>query len=336
MDICPADNKKSAGRAGHGERKLPPAASASIIVRTAFLPMPAASPPSAPAAVALAPVRRITAHDTASDNAGPLRLAADLFRYRHLIGQLTRRDALGRYRGSYLGVLWSFLNPLFLLLIFTVVFKLIFKGKFTGRADETPADFALQLFAGLIVFNVFAECLSRAPTLILTHANYVTKVVFPLEILPVTLVLSSLFHLFISLLPLGVAMLAVRGGIPPLALQWPLLLLPMTFFALGLTWLMAALGAFLRDLNQIALALTNLLMYASAVFYPINRVPDSVLPFVRYNPVAFVCEGSGRGVVWGGPLPWISFGWVTAAGALFMFAGYAAFLRVKHAFADVL
>ncbi len=282
------------------------------------------------------PVRRITAHDTASDNAGPLRLVTDFFRYRHLISQLTRRDALGRYRGSYLGVLWSFLNPLFLLLIFTVVFKLIFKGKFTGRADETPADFALQLFAGLIVFNVFAECISRAPTLIVTNANYVTKVVFPLQILPVTVVLSSLFHLFISLLPLSVAMLLYHGHIPLMAWQWPLLLLPMIFFALGVTWIMAALGTFLRDLNQIALALTNLLMYASAVFYPIYRVPESVAPFVRLNPVAFLCEESRNIFVWGETLNWSGYGWVTLAGFAFMLIGYAVFLRVKHAFADVL
>ena len=296
--------------------------------------MPSAPLPSA--APRATPIRRISAHNTTGDNIGPLRFVGDLLRYRHLIAQLTRRDALGRYRGSYLGVLWSFLNPLFLLLIFTVVFKLIFKGKFTGRADETPSDFALQLFAGLVMFNVFAECMSRAPTLILSNANYVTKVVFPLEILPVTLVLSSLFHLFISLLPLCVAVVALHGGIPLLAVQWPLLLLPMTFYALGLTWVMAALGAFLRDLNQVALALSTLLMYTSAVFYPISRVPESVLPLVRYNPVAFLCEESRNVLIWGEPLNWVVYGWVTAIGVLFMFAGYAGFLRVKHAFADVI
>ena len=283
---------------------------------------------------------QLAAHSAAGGLPSPTKtphgLLHSLRRHRHLISQLTRRDALGRYRGSYLGVFWSFLNPLFLLLIFTFVFKLIFKSKFTGRADETPADFALQLFAGLVIFNVFAECISRAPTLILNNVNYVTKVIFPLEILPVTLVLSSLFHLFISLLPLAVAMLAVRGHIPLLALQWPALLVPVTCFALGVSWIMAALGVFLRDLSQVALALTNLLMYASAVFYPISRVPASVAPLIRLNPLAFLCEESRNVFVWGERLDWVRYGWVTAAGIFFMWSGYALFLRVKHAFADVL
>ena len=281
------------------------------------------------------PVRRIVPRNPADAAAGPWRLGGDLWQHRHLLGQLVRRDAIGRYRGNYLGVLWSFLNPLLLLAIFTMVFRLIFKGKFSGRPDEGPGDFALQLFAGLIIFSVMAECISRAPSLLLLHANYVKKIVFPLELLPVMMVLSSLFHLLISLIPLGVAELYLHGGLPAGAAWWPLLMVPLCALSLGVGWLLSALGVFLRDLGQIAIALTQILMYASAVFYSSARVPPEVQPFVRGNPLAFLCEQSREVFVWGAPMDWSGYGWTLLVSLVVMFLGYAVFMRVRHAFADV-
>ena len=291
---------------------------------------------AAPASVPAAPVRRITPHDESGIAAGPLRLATDLWRHRHLLGQLVHRDAIGRYRGNYLGVFWSFLNPLLLLAIFTVVFRLIFKGKFSGRPDEGPADFALQLFAGLIVFNVMAECISRAPSLLLLQPNYVKKIVFPLELLPVMMVFASLFHLLVSLLPLAAAELYLHGGIPAGAAWWPLLLVPLCALSLGVGWLISAQGVFLRDLGQVAIALTNILMYASAVFYSSNRVPPEMQPIVRLNPMAFLCEQSRETFVWGEALDWSRYGWTLLVSVVVMFLGYGVFMRVRHAFADVL
>lgn len=268
--------------------------------------------------------------------ARPPGLFAVLRQHRFLITQLTRREVVGRYRGSHLGIFWSFINPVLLLCIYTVVFKYIFRAKFTGHPNEGTADFALMLFSALIIFNMFAECLSRSPSLIQLNANYVTKVVFPLEVLPITVVLGSLVHLFISFVPLCLAALITRHGhLHAAVMLWPLLLAPVIFWALGITWIISALGAFLRDLNEIMLALTQILMYASAVFYPLERVPPEIQSILRLNPLTFFSEQSRNLVVWGEPMNWVSYGWVTMSGAIAMVLGYKLFMSVKHAFADV-
>ncbi len=267
----------------------------------------------------------------------PPGLFGTLRRHRFLIAQLTRREVVGRYRGSHLGIFWSFINPVLLLCIYTVVFKYIFRAKFTGHPNEGTADFALMLFSALIIFNMFAECLARSPSLILINANYVTKVVFPLEVLPITVVLGSLVHLFISFVPLCLAALITRHGhLHAAVLLWPLLLAPIIFWALGLTWIISALGAFLRDLNEVMLALTQILMYASAVFYPLERVPPEIQSILRLNPLTFFSEQSRDLVVWGEPMNWPAYWWVTASGAIAMIAGYKLFMSVKQAFADVI
>ena len=268
---------------------------------------------------------------------GPLGLLGTLRSHRFLIAQLTRREVIGRYRGSHLGIFWSFVNPLLLLCIYTFVFKYIFNAKFTGHRTEGWADFALMLFSALVIFNLFAECLGRAPNLILLNSNYVTKVVFPLETLPLTVVLGSLVHLLIGFVPLVLAAFITRGGhLHGTVLLWPLLLVPITFWALGMTWLVSALGAFLRDLNEVMLALTQILMYASAVFYPVDRVPASLRTYIELNPLTFFSEQSRNLVVWGEPMNWSAYGWVTLSGAVFMFIGYKLFMSVKQAFADVI
>ncbi len=267
-----------------------------------------------------------------------------LRRHRFLIAQLTRREVVGRYRGSHLGIFWSFINPVLLLCIYTFVFKYIFNAKMTpGHPEEGWADFALFLFAALIIFNLFAECLGRAPNLILLNANYVTKVVFPLELLPLTVVLGSLVHLLISFVPLCLAAFITRNGhLHEAVIYWPLLLVPVTFWALATTWIVAALGAFLRDLNEVMLALTQILMYASAVFYSLagldqnKNVPDAVRVLIRLNPLVFFSEQSRNLVVWGMPMDWVSYGWVTLTGLLAMTVGYKLFMNVKQAFADVI
>ena len=278
-------------------------------------------------------------HHSSADSrfADPVELVRGLILNRHLIYQFTRRDLLGRYRGSYLGVFWSFLNPLLLLAIFTVVFGVIFKGRLLEHRAEGPADFALAMFAGLIVFNTFSECITRAPNLIMLNANYVTKIVFPLEILPVTTVLASLVHMFISLFPLWIGVLLLDRHLPWTAALWPVLLVPLCAFNLGLVWLLSALGVFLRDLNEIVIALVQILLYASAIFYPIN--PDRLgtfYPLVRYNPVAFLVEQSRVLAVYGDSLNGQGYVWATGASLLFLLGGYMVFMRAKHAFADVI
>jgi lipopolysaccharide transport system permease protein len=266
----------------------------------------------------------------------PWNIGANLHRHTVLIRQFVKRDVLGRYRGSYLGVLWSLLRPLSMLATYTVVFGYIFQSKLGSHPNETKFDFTLALFCGLILFDFFAECLLRAPTLVLTNPNYVTKVVFPLEILPVMTVGAALVQLVVSFIPLLIALLCAHGSIPLTALYLPVILLPLIVLCLGITWLLASLGVFLRDINSFVPVLMVIIMFASAIFYSISRVPPSFLPIVLYNPLATVIDQTRNAVLWGVPPVWGRYGFVLGGSVLVMILGYAFFMRTKSSFADVL
>ena len=266
----------------------------------------------------------------------PWNIGANLQRHATLIRQFVKRDVLGRYRGSYLGVLWSLLRPLSMLATYTVVFGYIFQSKLGNHPNETKFDFTLALFCGLILFDFFAECLLRAPTLVLTNPNYVTKVVFPLEILPVMTVGAALVQLVISFIPLLIALLCAHGSIPLTALYLPVILLPLIALSLGITWLLASLGVFLRDINSLVPVLMVIIMFASAIFYSISRVPPGFLPIVLYNPLAAVIDQTRNAVLWGVPPAWGRYGFVLAGSVVAMILGYTFFMRTKSAFADVI
>ena len=125
----------------------------------------------------------------------PFGFAQDTGQKRRLIYNLSKREVVGRYRGSFVGLFWSFLTPILLLTVFTFVFGEIFQARWGDRVQSGPLDFAVALFAGLLIFNFFSECIGRAPTLIIANANYVKKVVFPLEVLTLVTLLAALFHL---------------------------------------------------------------------------------------------------------------------------------------------
>ena len=266
----------------------------------------------------------------------PWRIVAHFGQHATLIWQFTKRDVLSRYRGSYLGILWSLLRPLALLTMYTIVFGFIFESKLGNRPDETKLDFALALFCGLILFEFFAECVARAPVLMLSNTNYVTKVVFPLEILPVMTVGASLTQLVISFIPLLIGQQLVHGLIPVTVLYLPVVLLPLILLCLGITWLVASLGVFIRDINSIMPVLMQIVMYSGAIFYSINKVPAHFLPLVRSNPLTTVIDHTRAVVLYGTPPVWSQYAWVLAAGIVVMLAGYTFFMRTKNAFADVM
>jgi lipopolysaccharide transport system permease protein len=266
----------------------------------------------------------------------PWNIGANLHRLAMLIRQFVKRDVLSRYRGSYLGVVWSLLRPLSMLATYTVVFGYIFQSKLGNHPNETKFDFTLALFCGLILFDFFAECLFRAPTLVLTNTNYVTKVVFPLEILPVVAVGAAFTQLVISFIPLLIALVCAHGSIPMTALYLPVILLPLIALCVGITWLLASLGVFIRDINSFVPVLVVIVMYASAIFYSISRVPPRLLPIVRYNPLATVIDQVRNAVLWGVAPAWGQYGMVFVTSLVVMTVGYAFFMRTKSAFADVL
>lgn len=219
-----------------------------------------------------------------------LRFADRLWKHRELCWQLTVREVIGRYKGSALGWLWSLLTPLLMLAVYTFVFSGIFKSRWDNLSGSGTMVFATNLFAGLIVFNVVAECLNKAPQLIPENRNYVTKVIFPLEILSVVTVASAGFHAATSLLVLGVFQLITAHHIPITALWLPLLWIPLFCWSLSLSWALSALGVYLRDVGQIVGVITNMLMFLSAVFYPLSSLPPNWQPILGLNPLVWAIE----------------------------------------------
>jgi lipopolysaccharide transport system permease protein len=262
-------------------------------------------------------------------------LVGSLRTHRHLLGHLVRREVVGRYRGSMLGLLWSFFNPLLMLAVYTVVFSTVFKARWTPGSDS-KAEFALVLFCGLMMFNFFAECVNRAPTLILNNVNYVKKVVFPLEMLPVVMLGSAGFHFLISLGVWLAFYCAVFGAPPWTFIQLPLALLPLALLTLGVCWLLAAVGVFLRDVAQVVGVATAVLMFLSPIFYPVSALPQRMRFFVELSPLSFAVEQSRNVMIWGSGLDWRAWSLHTAGALLVAWLGYASFQKVRKGFADVL
>lgn len=268
-------------------------------------------------------------------SASPVEMCASLWRNRELIKASAKRDVLGRYRGSALGLLWSFFNPLFMLAVYTFVFSVVFKARWNAGSDS-KTEFALLLFAGLIVFNLFAECINRAPGVIISNVNYVKKVVFPLEILPVVALMSALFH---GLINLGVWFLAylVFFGLPHVTMLYlPLVIIPMLMFIMGLSWFFSSLGVYLRDVSQFVLLITTVLMFLTPIFYPVTALPEQYRFFLYINPLTVAVE-QARDVMFFGKCPaFYELGilWLGGGGGAWL--GFAWFQKTRKGFSDVL
>ena len=266
-----------------------------------------------------------------------LSLGRSLWRNRQLIVQMTKREVVGRYKGSAMGMAWSFLNPIFMLVVYTFVFSEIFHSRWGGvGGDDSKTQFAVVLFVGMIVLNLFSEVLNRAPSLILSNINYVKKVVFPLEILSVIAMGAALFHALISLAVLLIAFVIFNGYLHWTIIFLPLVLLPLVIVTLGLSWILASLGVFLRDVAQTIAILTMVLMFLSPVFYPVAAVPERFRPIIMANPLTFIIEQSRDVLIWGNAPNWIGFLLYTSASILVAWVGFAWFQKTRKGFADVL
>lgn len=253
---------------------------------------------------------------------------------RSLIWQFVKRDVLSRYRGSWLGLSWSFITPLMMLAVYTFVFHEVFRSRW-GQSDAGGIDFALRMYAGLVVFNFFAECISRAPRLIVDQPNLVKKVVFPLELLAWVSICSALFHLAINVVVLLLGIL-FTGELHLTALLLPLVWLPLLPLVLGLTWFLAALGVYLRDIAQLIGLMVSFLMFMSPVFYPVSALPERWRFWLHLNPLTLIIENTRLVLLEGGipamlPLA-IYFVIAMAVAAL----GALWFRATRRGFADVL
>ena len=262
-----------------------------------------------------------------------------LARRRDLWWQFTVRTVEMKHRGSYLGMLWSVLSPLLMLGLYTVMFGVIFGGQFNAIPGETKLDYALGLFLGLIFFNLLAEMAAMAPILIITNPNLVKRVVFPLEILPFAQLGSSVFNFLITFCLLLVGAVAFGHGLTPEGLLWmPLIVLPHILLCAGIGLFLAALGVFFRDVQHLIQFLTQVLLYASAIFYSpnlIRRLPAAWM-VLRWDPLLQSVNLARDALLWHTPVNLLALAYTYGAGAAVLAFGYWFFRKMQPAFADVI
>lgn len=265
----------------------------------------------------------------------PFAIAKNLYRHRDIIRQLTKREVIARYQGSYLGILWSFINPIMMLAVYTFFFGTILKARW-GTSTNNLVEFSLVLFCGLITFNLFSETVGRASSLVIANPNFVKKVVFPLEVLPIVTLGSAMIHGAISFTILMVGLVLFAGKISPTFFYLPIVLMPLVLSSLGFSWFLASLGVFVRDLSQIINLVLQFLIFLSPVFYPITAVPKEFRPYFFLNPLTYVVEDARRIMLGGQPPHWEWLMLGLGASLILFVVGHAWFQLTRNGFADVL
>lgn len=267
----------------------------------------------------------------------PLHIGAKIWRHRDLVWQFTLREIHIRHKGSRLGMVWALINPLSMLALYWFVFGLIFESHFVP--NDTQIDFAIGLFLGLSLFHVFSETLGWSPSLIAVNPNFVKKVVFPLEMLPVAKIGDTAFHLSVSLLLIVIGSIFGSYGLGLSVLWLPILVLPLLMLALGLAWTLAALGVFLRDIGQVTAFVATAVMFASAVPYPTAKIIEkapALWPYLRLNPILQVIDLARHVVLWHEPISWVRLGYIYAAGLAALLLGHLCFSIFRRSFAEVI
>jgi len=263
-------------------------------------------------------------------------LVASLIKNHQLIYQMTKREVIGRYKGSVIGLVWSFFNPILMLVIYTFVFSVVFKSRWGVMGSESKTEFATILFVGMIVFNLFSETINRAPGLVLNNANYVKKVVFPLETLPVINLGTALFHAGVSFGVLICALFLLNGYLHWTVVFLPIVLLPFIFLIMGFSWFIASLGVFARDVGQVIGVITTLMMFLAPVFYPISAVPKEFQRWILVNPVSLIIEQARSILIFGVSPDWFEIGIYLLFSIVLMALGFAWFQKTRKGFADVI
>lgn len=266
----------------------------------------------------------------------PISMISSIWIHRYLIWNLTCREVLGRYKGTLLGVLWSFITPVLMLLIYTFVFRTAFNAKWSDLYTNSAGNFALILFIGLIIFFLFSDSITKAPILITSNINFVKKIIFPLEILPVVTIGASIFHAFISLLVWFFGYILIDGPPPLAALSLPFIIAPLVFFSLGVSWILVSLGVYLRDISQFIGVACQALMFMSPIFYPLSALPEKYQWVIKFNPMTVIIE-QARDCLLLGVLPdWLTLLNTYLLAFLAAWFGYIWFQKTRKGFADVL
>lgn len=255
-----------------------------------------------------------------------------LWQNRSLIRSMVRRDILARYRGSFGDAFWAVLHPLLLMVTYFFVFGVVLQTRF--GADPSRTGFALYFLAGMLPWLAFSEPAGRAPQIVLEHRNFVKKLLFPVETLPVNAVVSGLVTELLATGLFVVALAAMRGAVPVTALWLPVLWVPQVLFTLGLCWFLAGLGAYVRDLAQVMGFLLTLWFFLTPICYPEASLPAAALPWLAKNPM-FVLVRGYRTILLEGQAPaWVAMAKLWALSLVVFLAGHAWFYKLKRSFAD--
>jgi lipopolysaccharide transport system permease protein len=284
----------------------------------------------------IAPKRITGAAPSLWEFTDPVKMTRGLIKHRNLIRQFLWKEVIGRYKGTYLGLLWSLLNPLVSLAVYTLVFGVVLKAKFDPASEVGTAQYALHLFCGIVLFNVFAGVASRAPFCIVDQPNLVKKVLFPLEIFPVAILGGSLANAGFGLCILVAALVLFSGAMSLTALLFPLTLIPLCALSLGTGWFLASLGVFIRDVGLAMGLVLQLLFFASPVIYPLSAAPPTFQWVLRLNPLTTILEEARHTLLMGQSIDWGPWWAVTLVSLGIMQFGYIWFMKSKRVFADLL
>jgi lipopolysaccharide transport system permease protein len=255
---------------------------------------------------------------------------------RTLVLELARRDIQQRHRGSFLGPIWRLIHPLFQLTIYTFLFSVVFRVPWPNSPASGFLGKALLFYCGFAPVVFFTECIGRAPSLIIGSPNYVKKVVFPLEVLPVSAAMGGLFQLAINVLVILVAHVLSGGRIGWTLLLLPVVMLPLVLLVLGSAWLLSSLGVLVRDVSHGLGLMLQLVPWVTPIFYPVEALPRPMATLLRLNPLTSIVEGFRNILLWGIPPNWGELAiWIVAASLVFV-AGFRWFTYTRVDFADVI
>ncbi len=279
--------------------------------------------------------RELLRSTTTRYRADLLYIAGSLIEHRFVIGQLTKRAILGRYRGTVLGLLWSLVTPLLLLAVYTFVFGTILQVRWVSQSGGN-AEFAAILFSGMLVHGILAECLTQASTLIVSNPQYVKKVVFPLEALPWVTVISAFFQGVISTGILLAYLFFVEGSIPWTAALFPIPLFILAFVCIAVGWLISATAVYLKDIAQMMGLLSTVLFFMAPILYPKTALPAEFQNLLYLNPLTYIIEQFRAVVLWGELPNWNGLGLYGVASVGVAWVSLAWFQKTRRGFADVL
>jgi lipopolysaccharide transport system permease protein len=209
----------------------------------------------------------------------------NVFLNRHLLKTLVVRDIHAKYRETIFGYWWLVIYPVLMLSTYSFIFGGIFQSRWLNQGGMS--DFVAMLYCGLIIFGIFSDAITRSTTIIRSQANFVKKIIFPLEILPLVIVGSAVYSALVSLGLLVLLLLVTKFSIPLTAVFIPLIFIPFIILVAGLTWLLASLGVFFPDMTQLVSVSTTILLFLSPVFFPLESVPALIEPFMMFNPLTF-------------------------------------------------